>query len=152
MKDRKKILIQDLTEAMINMKTKVIFLIVLVALAAGCDPARRINMKNETDSDAEITWVIKEDSLHSSPFFIESSREQKFELKAQSPGNAIYMSAGIGTWTPRYLREIVNDLDTVIIRWSDKEIKLSSEEEIFSFLLPRRNGIGKDKILITLKD
>lgn len=137
---------------MTDMKMKIYFLMTLVTLAAGCDPARRINMKNETNSDAEITWVIKEDSLHVSPFFIESSREQKFHLKAQSPGNAIFMSAGIGTWTPRYLREVVNDLDTVIIRWSDKEIKLSSEEEIFSFLMPRRKGIGKDKILITLND
>ena len=128
----------------------VIFIFSVVFIFMSCDPARRINMKNNTGADAEITWVIKEDSLHSSPFFITASKEQKFELKADSPGNAIYMSAGVGTWTPKYLREIVNDLDTVIIRWNDKELKLSSEEEIFGFLLPRRKGVGKDKIEILL--
>jgi hypothetical protein len=130
------------------MKTAI--LILLTYILTGCDPARRINMKNNSGADAEITWVIKEDSIHSSPFFISSSKEQKFELKADSPGNAIYMSAGVGTWTPKYLREVVNDLDSVIIRWKDKELKLSSEEEIFSFLLPRRKGVGKDKIEIQL--
>ena len=151
MKDRKKTHIQDLTGAMINMK-KVAFCIVITIAVVACDPARRINMKNETDSNAEITWIIKEDSVHNSPFFIASSKEQKFDLKPESPGNAIYMSAGIGTWTPRYLREIVNDLDSVIIRWNEKEIKLGSEDEIMNFLMPRRRGIGKDKIIITLKD
>jgi hypothetical protein len=133
------------------MKTTLLILGIMFTLMS-CDPARRINMKNDTGADAEITWIIKEDSLHSSPFFITSAKEQKFELKADSPGNAIYMSAGVGTWTPKYLREIVNDLDTVIIRWKDKELKLSSEDEIFGFLLPRRKGVGKDKIEILLKD
>jgi len=131
---------------------KILVFCLSILFISGCDPLRRINMKNETSNDAEITWIIKEDSLHKSPFFISSSREQKFELKPQSPGNAIYMSAGVGTWTPRYLREIVNDLDSVIIRWNDKEIRLGSETEIMDFLLPRRRGIGKDKIIITLKD
>jgi len=136
---------------MIDMKILAFCMTVLVIIS-GCDPLRRINMKNETGSDAEITWIIKEDSLHKSPFFISSSREQKFELKPKSPDNAIYMSAGIGTWTPRYMREIVNDLDSLIIRWNDKEIRLGSEKEIMDFLLPRRRGVGKDKIIITLKD
>jgi hypothetical protein len=136
---------------MIDMKLVPVILIVMAVITA-CDPARRINMKNESGGDAEITWVIKEDSIHKSPFFISSSKEQTFELTKDKPGNAIYMSAGVGKWTPRYLREIVNDLDTVIIRWNGKELKLSSEEEIFAFLMPRRKGIGKEKIEITLTD
>jgi hypothetical protein len=151
MKARKKILIQDRTGAMIDMKAIFMILLLVIAMAA-CDPARRINMKNESAGDAEITWVIKEDSLHKSPFFITSSKEQKFELKTEKPGNAIRMSAGIGTWTPKYLREVVNDLDSVIIRWNGKEVRLRSEEEIFAYLMARRKGIGKDKIEIKLVD
>ena len=151
MKRRKKILIQDQTGAMINMKTA-LFIIILIVTMAACDPARRINMRNESGGDAEITWVIKEDSLHQSPFFITSSKEQKFELKNDKPGNAILMSAGVGTWTPRYLKEVVNDLDSVVIKWNGKELTLRSEEEILAFLLPRRMGIGKEKIEINLKD
>jgi hypothetical protein len=62
------------------------------------------------------------------------------------------MSFGIGTWTPKVLRNFVDDLDTLKINWKNQEIVLDSEEEIMNYLLPRRTGLGKDKIRITLKE
>lgn len=121
-------------------------------IVSSCDPMRRINMRNHTSGEAEITWKIKEDSIHSSPFFISSDKEQKFKLDSKKPGNAIFMSAGIGTWTPKELRNLVDDLESMVIRWDKGEIKLESEEEIFQFLLSRRKGIGKDKIEININE
>lgn len=132
--------------------SRMALLIFLAVSLAGCDPMRRINMKNDSAGEAEIIWKIKEDSLHSSPFFISSDKEQKFVLSSTDPGNAIYMSAGIGTWTPKHVRNLVDDLESVVIRWDKGEIKLESEEDIFNFLLPRRKGVGKDKIEINVKD
>jgi hypothetical protein len=126
---------------------------VLVSLAMGsCDPKRRLNMKNYSGTEVEITWKIKEDSLHKSPFFIESDKEQKFTLKPGRPGNAVFLSVGIGTWTPKFLRSVVDDLESMTIKYSDKEIVLDSEEAIFEYLLARRRGVGKDKIEIRIKD
>ncbi len=131
-----------------KLRTILPFLFLFCLIASSCDPMRRINMHNRTSEDAEITWKIKEDSIHSSPFFISSDKEQKFKLAATKPGNAIFLSAGIGTWTPKELRNLVDDLESMVIRWDKGEIKLDTEEEIFQFLLSRRKGIGKDKIVI----
>lgn len=128
-------------------------LIPLVALLlAGCDPMRRIQMKNESSGEAEIIFKIKEDSLHKSPFYISSRQEQPFRLTKDKPGNAINMSAGIGNWTPSHLRTVVDDLEAMTIRWQGGEIKLEDEESIFNFLLSRRKGLGKDKIAIRVKE
>ncbi len=70
---------------------KLVFFILFIALVAiGCDPFRRINMKNYTGDDAEITWTIKDDSLHRSHFFLNNQKEQKFEIKDNIPGNNIH--------------------------------------------------------------
>jgi len=113
---------------------------------------RRINMKNATDDDVTITFKIKEDSIHKSPFYLSSDKEQKFLLGKGKKNNDIRLSAGIGTWTPRHLRSVVDDLEALEIKWGKGEIKLESEEEIFNYLLQRRQGIGKDKIVIRIAD
>ena len=109
-------------------------------------------MHNLSGSDAEIIWKIKEDSLHSSPFYISSDKEQKFVLKQDADRKVIRMSAGIGTWTPKQLRNLVDDLESMVIRWDKGEIRMESEEEIYKFLLSRRRGMGKDKIDIRVQD
>ena len=123
-------------------------MVFLIASMFSCDPNRRLNLRNYSDGNVEIMWKIKEDSLHKSPFFIESDKELRFVLSPAKPGNIILMSAGIGTWTPKFLRSVVDDLESMTIRYKNQEILLDSEEEIFQYLLARRRGIGKDKIEI----
>ena len=115
-----------------------------------CDPFRRINMKNRSEHDADITWFIKMDSINHSYFFISSAQEVKFELKPQKPSNEIYMSFGVGTWTPKAVQNLVDDLDSLVIRWNKGVIRIKGEEEIKKFLLPRRKGFAKDKIEIQI--
>lgn len=134
------------------MKPGLFVLLLAASVAAGCDPFRRINMKNYTGDDAEIIWTIKDDSLHSSPFFLSNSKEQKFELKANSPGNKIHLSCGIGNWTLKEVERIVDDLESLTIKWNGGEIKLDSTAQIKNFLLARRKGFGKDKIEINIKN
>ena len=128
------------------------FLIIVSLLLTGCDPLRRINMKNRSGGEAMIIWTIKTDSINSSPFFLSSDTEVKFELKAEKPQNEIYMSFGVGTWTPTVLNKLVDDLESLVIRWNHHELKIESEDGIKNFLMPRRKGLGKRKIEITIRD
>ena len=130
---------------------KVIISIFGLFFLVSCDPMRRINMKNESGQEARITFHIKEDSLHKSPFFLSSDDESVFYFPSEST-KTMRLSAGIGTWTPFHLRNLVDDLESMTIQWADKEIKMDKEEEIFQYLLSRRKGLGKDKIEIRIKD
>ena len=134
------------------MKYLLVLSLIFLAVASGCDPMRRIRMTNQTGEEASIVWMIKEDSINSSPLFISSDKVVRFDLDTKTPGKSINMSFGIGTWTPKVLRNFVDDLDTLKIIWKDQEIVLDSEERIMDYLLPRRAGLGKDKIKITLKE
>jgi len=118
----------------------------------GCDPMRRIDMRNATDQEVEITWTIKEDSILVSPFYMSSSKETTFKLLPESPYNRVFMSCGIGTWTPHAIQELTNDLESVVIKHKGGEIKLDSDEEIKNFLFPRRRGFERDKIRIEIKE
>ncbi len=109
-------------------------------------------MKNLSSEEAQIVWTIKEDSIHSSPFYISNTREQTFTLLPNAPGNRINMSSGIGTWSLKHVQNLVDDLESLEIRWKNGEIKLDTEEKIRDYLLSRRKGIGKDKIEIRIKD
>jgi hypothetical protein len=119
-------------------------------LLLGCDPSKRIQMKNNSGSDAEITWQIKEDSILKSPFYLSSSKELKFHLKTVKPYNEVMMTFGIGSWTPAVIKNCVDDLESLTIRWGTNEIRLTNEEDISKFLLARRKGFGRSKILILI--
>lgn len=121
-------------------------------LCMSCDPMRRIDMRNNTDQPMEITWTIKEDSILVSPFYISSSKETTFKLYPESPYNRVNMSFGVGTWTPRAIQELTDDLDSVVIKHKGGEIKLNTDEEIKNFLFPRRRGFERDKIRIEIKE
>jgi hypothetical protein len=118
---------------------------------SACDPARRIRMKNLSSHDAEIIWIIKEDSILSSPFFMNNSREAKFQLKPQSPYNKIELSTGIGNWSESQLKNILDDIESLTIKSHHGEIRVNSEE-LVDFLWPRRRGLDKGKIYIYIRD
>ena len=130
----------------------VLVLSVFSIFCMSCDPMRRIDMRNNTGQEMEITWNIKVDSILVSPFYLSSSKETRFKLYPQSPFNRVFMSCGIGTWTPQAIQELTNDLDSVIIRHKGGEIKLETDEEIKKFLFPRRRGFERDKIRIEINE
>ncbi len=117
----------------------------------GCDPMRRINMKNRTDEKAEIIWHIMEDSILSSPLYISNSQKVKFELLPGGRSRDIKMSFGMGNWSPRYLKSVIDDLDSVEIRWNNKYAVLRSHEEMYEYLSARRRTPDKSKIQIVFK-
>jgi hypothetical protein len=109
-------------------------------------------MNNETSSEAEITWFIKEDSILSSPFFISNSREVKFSIPAANEAKKIKMSFGIGSWSVPVVTNLVDDLDSVKLEWDNKVIVLSTEEDMRSWLMARRRSLDKSKIHINLRE
>ncbi len=125
----------------------------LFAIITGCDPLRRIDIKNKSGNDAVVIWTICDDmdSLYNSPFFISGSREVKFKLKSQKPFNDVNMSFGIGTWKKKDLDFVVKDLKSLEIKWKDKDVKLKKPEDISNYLYIRRRGIGNSKIKIVLE-
>src|SRR3954468_19436042 len=113
-----------------------VYSLFLTALLTGCDAFRRINMKNTSGEKASITWAIKMDSINSSPFFISSDREVTFNLSPDPPGNVIKMSFGHGTWHPRQLKNLIDDLDSLVIKSKHGTQTFKSEEDISKFLMP----------------
>jgi hypothetical protein len=130
---------------------KYIFAVLVVAAITSCDPMRRINIKNTSAEDAEISWKIKEDSIRNSPFYISNSDEETFTLKPKKPFNELKMSFGIGLWTPGYVKRIADDLDWIKIKSSSGTIQLTSQEDLVQFLMARRRGIANRKIVILVQ-
>jgi hypothetical protein len=128
----------------------VVYFLFLTALLTGCDAYRRINMKNYSGDKASITWAIKMDSINSSPFFISSDREVTFNLSPVPPGNVIKMSFGHGTWRPRQLNNLIDDLDSLVIQSKHGTQSFRTEEDIRKFLMPRRKKIDKSRIDILI--
>lgn len=129
----------------------ILFLFLVAVMAFSCDPMRRINMKNESNEDAEITWFIKEDSILSSPFFISNSQEVNFQLGTRPGSNHVKMSFGTGTWSDKTVTNLIDDLDSVILKWNHKVAVLNTDSQMKDFLMARRKGIDKSKIQIILK-
>lgn len=118
-----------------------------IAFLYSCDPARRINMKNTSGGDAEIIWLIKEDSLANSPFFMSLSKEITFSLQSKPPYNHVKLSLGEGSWSAVHFNNIMEDVDSLIIRSHNGEIRMG-QEELKAFLWSRRMGLDKGKINI----
>jgi hypothetical protein len=126
------------------------FLCALASMLCSCDPLRRLQMKNQGSGDAEFIWKLKEhDSLHRNPFFMSNSDIVEFKLKNTKPHNFVNMSFGIGSWTPEYLNQLSQTIESVIIKSTADSMKLNSSAEIFDYLFKHRKGIGKKKIVLT---
>jgi len=130
---------------------KLLLFILTIASLYSCDPARRINMKNTSGHDAEIIWKLKEDSLHSSPFFMNLSKEIRFKLHSKPPYNLVKLSLGEGSWSPMHFKNIIEDVDSLIIYSHHGEVRLG-ENELKPFLWSRRMGLDKGKINIYISN
>jgi len=76
-----------------------ILFLLLSTLIIGCNPQKRIIMRNASADDAEIIWKIAEDSVNVSRLYISNSPEVKIYLRPVKPHNLADMSFGIGTWS-----------------------------------------------------
>jgi hypothetical protein len=133
------------------MKRGIFLFLVLYVSVISCSPFRKINMRNQSGRDVEITWTIKEaDSLFTNPFFISNSRTLTFELKPDKPYNEVKMSFGVGSWPRDTLAILTKTLESLEIKSSNGIIQLKSPEDIYAFLLSRRKGIGNRKIEILI--
>lgn len=126
-----------------------IFFVCLLAMLVGCNPTRRIIFKNHSGENASFYWIMKDrDSLWRSPFFMSDTDSSGFTLKINKPQNVAEMSFGSGSWTPDFLQEAIKDVKSIHLQWKKGVIDLNSPEEIMSFLLDRRRGIDKHRIVI----
>lgn len=120
-------------------------------LVISCNPARHINMRNDSHEDAHIIWTMKEDSAKTSPLFISNAVELKFELKPSKPHNEANMSMGVGKWTEERIKSVADDMESLVIVHKNDSVKLNGESAIWNFLQERRKGITKSRIDIVLK-
>jgi hypothetical protein len=120
-------------------------------LATGCNPTRRIDMYNQSGDKAEISFVIKEDSILVSPFYLHSSKKTSIELYTVKPYNIAKMSFGVGPWRREFLQDITDDLEAIEIKTATGRQVLSSQEEMNRFLTPRISGLTRRKINIYLE-
>lgn len=118
-------------------------------LFAGCNPVRRIDMKNSTTDSVQIVWTLNEDSLSNNPFMISNSRELKFILHPPKTMR-INMSFGAGSWTPTEVQKLVNGLRSLEIISASQRIKIDSLPLLKDYLLARRRGVGGARIEIVV--
>jgi hypothetical protein len=136
-----------------RMAALAVIVVVLAWFSPGCNPLRRIDMKNRSGQDVEIRWKLKDlDSIYKSDFFISNSDNLTFQLKPEKPYNEVKMSFGVGLWKPEDLAAVTDRLESLRIRSSSGTLELKTSEEIYQFLSHRRKGIGKRKILILIRD
>lgn len=102
-----------------------LILVIVAALAAGCDPARRITMKNIGSDTTQIIWTASEDSIGFNPFVLHNSKELKFTIP---PGknNEVKLSFGVGSWTPEYLETFMKYLKSMEVISRQQSFKLDS--------------------------
>lgn len=129
---------------------KQITVLFLAILLWSCDPMRRIQMQNLSSNQASITWTIREDSIHSNRLYMSNSREVVFPLAPSS--RPINLSSGVGSWSPQALYQFADDLESLVIEWGGRQIRITGTDSIARFLLHRRRGLDKSKIRITIKD
>lgn len=127
-----------------------VILFTTIWICSGCNPARRINMKNNTGEKATITWKLLEDSMTVSPLFLSSDKEVAFELGGEGPSKNIVLSCGIGTWKPKDVKDLTDDLEWLELKWSTGEIHIETGDSILKYLMPRRKGLGKNQIEIRI--
>lgn len=115
----------------------------------GCDPARRITMKNNSADTAQIIWTASDDSIGFNPFVLNNSKDLKFVLLPRK--KEISLSFGTGSWTPEYLQRFMRYLVSLeIVHPGHPALMLTTPQEINSFLLAHRKGNSKNKIEIVV--
>ena len=105
-------------------------------------------MKNNSNDTATFIWTSIEDSIAFNPFVISNSKELKLTVL---PRQAINMSFGIGTWTPKEVERLIGKLTSFEIVSSAQKVKIDSLPLLKEYLLARRKGIGGSKIQIEVK-
>jgi hypothetical protein len=110
---------------------------------------KRINMKNSSGSEASVTFHIREDSLHSSPVYLSSSKQETFHLPSNK--QTIRLSCGIGMWTPKAVAAFTDDLDSIVIRSKAGILHLTDSAKMNAYLLKNRRGLDRGKINIELQ-
>ena len=124
-------------------------LIIAAISGVGCDPVRRIDMKNETGDSARIIWTLtdSDDSIGFNQFLISNSKELKFDFYPPK-NDEVKMSFGEGSWTPREVQKLVKQLKSLEIISTAQHIRIDSLPLLKEFLLARRKGVGGARIEI----
>lgn len=133
------------------MKHTLALLTVVAALLCSCDPMRRINMKNESAGEAQITWTLKEDSALHSPLFISNDTRVKFKLQPTKPYNEAKLSYGSGSWTEAAMKSLADDLEMLEIATATDTVRMKSEGEIWKYLADHKKGVTKKRIHIIIR-
>jgi hypothetical protein len=124
----------------------------LQLLLFGCNPARRIVMKNMSGDTAQVIWKIQEDSSGQNPFNLSNNQELKFRLPPRGKGSTIALSFGVGTWSPSELELMISKVESLEIISARRVVRIDSLPLLKDFLLARRKGVGGLKIQILIAE
>jgi len=128
----------------------VCFLLPAFFLLAACDPARRIEMKNQSNDTAQVVWKSKKDSIGFNPFVLNNSNELRFVIPPHK-NSQVKLSFGMGSWTPEEVTKAIHRLDYFEIITPSQNLKIDSLPRLRDYLLARRKGIGSARIEIVIE-
>lgn len=127
------------------------FLLLVPMFFLSCDPSRRIEMKNNTNDTAEVTWKSIEDSIGFNPFVLNNKKELTFVLPPRK-NSEVKLSFGTGTWSPEEVQKAIHLLEYFQIKSANGTLRIDSLPQLKDYLLSRRQGIGKSKIVIVIDE
>lgn len=115
----------------------------------GCDPSRRIEMKNYSNDTAEVVWKAKTDSIGFNPFNISNSKELRFIIPPHR-NSAVKLSFGVGKWTPAEVEKVIHRLEYFQLTLPSQKLRIDSLAELRDYLLARRRS-GSSVIEIAIR-
>ena len=124
-------------------------LVLATGFLLSCDPSRRIEMVNKTNDTVEIVWKSKEDSIGLNPFVLNNKKKLEFVLPPEK-GSEMKLSFGIGTWSPEEVEKAIHLLEYFEINSPSQHLRIDSMPLLKTWLLERRKGFGKSKIVIVV--
>jgi len=131
------------------MRCGVILALLYAVCLVGCDPSRRIEMKNYTNDTAEVVWKAKTDSIGFNPFNISNSKELRFVIPPHR-NSAVRLSFGIGKWSPAEVEKIIHRLEYFQLTLPSQKLRIDSLAELRDYLLARRKS-GSSIIEIAIR-
>ena len=131
------------------MKSNSVYLLTFLATLSGCDPAKIITTKNLTNDKVETIWIYRDAFLTGSENSFLMRDTVLMTLNENERRKKMYF--GIGGWSDNALNELLTNIESLEVRGVEMKTKLRGKEEVKQFLMKRRKGLFKNRIIVEIR-
>jgi hypothetical protein len=125
------------------------------ALMAGCNPARVLIINTEDRPGASVTIYANNNILPPANNFVSDGPLKKIKILVPDSGTANngekLILFGSGSWKNPIVKQLSENIDSIIVGNSKKRIVLKQQREIEKYLLKHRHGLFRHVLTIRAK-